>query len=56
VTAVAVWDHDLGARELLAARLNEGWTPTPSALRGGDQILGHAACLVMKTPGAQPDR
>jgi hypothetical protein len=42
--AVAVWDHQPNADELLAARLSEGWQPTPSPLRDGNQILGHAAC------------
>jgi hypothetical protein len=46
VTAVAVWDHYPNANELLEARLNAGWTPTPSALKGGDAVLGHAACAV----------
>jgi hypothetical protein len=46
VTAVAVWDHRPGARELLDERLARGWRPTPSALKGGDRVLGYAACVV----------
>jgi len=49
VTAVAVWDHRPSADELLQARLDAGWTPTPTALRdGGEQVLGHAACTVAR--------
>jgi hypothetical protein len=44
VTAVAVWDHAPTADELLDARLASGWTPTATAMRDGDRILGHAAC------------
>ena len=44
--AVAIWDHQPDADELLAARLQRGWRPTPTATRQGDVILGHAACLV----------
>jgi hypothetical protein len=47
VTAVAVWDHLPSAAELLDARLARGWTPTPTATREGDKILGYAACLVV---------
>lgn len=50
MTAVAVWDHAPTDRELLDARLAAGWRPTPSALRGGDRVLGYAACVV--APGA----
>ncbi|MDQ3818272.1 MAG: hypothetical protein M3362_11430 [Acidobacteriota bacterium] len=46
MTAVAVWDHHPSADELLEARLKAGWTPTPSALKEGDAVLGHAACAV----------
>jgi hypothetical protein len=44
VTAVAVWDHRPSAEELLAARLEHGWAPTPTATRDGDVVLGYAAC------------
>ncbi|HEX8921459.1 MAG TPA: hypothetical protein VF766_08265 [Pyrinomonadaceae bacterium] len=44
--AVAVWNHHPNADELLEARLSAGWTPTPSALKGGDAVIGHAACVV----------
>ncbi|MGE0103769.1 MAG: hypothetical protein AB7H86_15090 [Blastocatellales bacterium] len=40
-----MWAHHPTADELLAARLSDGWQPTPSPLRSGDQIMGHAACL-----------
>jgi hypothetical protein len=45
VTAVAVWDHRPTDRELLDARLARGWQPTPSGLKGGDKVLGYAACV-----------
>jgi hypothetical protein len=45
VLAVSVWDHRPNADALLQARVQRGWTPTPTATREGDQILGHAACL-----------
>jgi hypothetical protein len=45
LTAVAVWDHRPSADELLAARLRDGWEPTPSDLQTGPTVLGHAACL-----------
>ncbi|HWS55631.1 MAG TPA: hypothetical protein VN228_15940 [Pyrinomonadaceae bacterium] len=45
MTAVAVWDHHPGADELLRARLEGGWRPTPSPLKGGDAVVGHASCL-----------
>lgn len=54
MTAVAVWDHRPGARELLAARLAAGWRPTPTATRDGDVVLGYAAC-VWPDPGARAD-
>jgi hypothetical protein len=41
-----VWDHEPAADELLHARLADGWQPTPTAMRDGDVVLGHAACLV----------
>jgi hypothetical protein len=44
VTAVAVWDHVPTDRELLDARLRRGWTPLPSAMKAGPQVLGYAAC------------
>jgi hypothetical protein len=49
VTAVAVWDQQPTADELLAKRIEEGWKPTPSPLKDGDQVLGHAACAVEKS-------
>jgi len=48
VTAVAVWDHSPSADELLDKRLAGGWLPTPTWLREGDVILGHAACLTKR--------
>jgi hypothetical protein len=45
VTAVAVWDHEPSADELLERRLAQGWSPTPTAMREGRVVLGHAACL-----------
>ncbi len=46
VTAVAVWNQRPTADELLEARLARGWSPTPTAMKDGHVILGHAACLV----------
>ena len=48
MTAVAVWDHLPNADEILRARLGAGWSPTPSMLQEGDEILGHAACAVTR--------
>jgi hypothetical protein len=48
VTAVAVWNHMPSVDEILRARLDAGWSPTPSMLQGGDEILGHAACAVTR--------
>jgi hypothetical protein len=45
---ISVWDHIPSADELLDLRLSEGWTPTPSPLKDGDVVLGHAACLHSK--------
>jgi hypothetical protein len=45
VTAVAVWDHEPTADELLDRRVARGWSPLPSATRDGSVVLGHAACL-----------
>jgi hypothetical protein len=45
VTAVAVFDHKPTARELLERRLERGWHPTATSLRGGEQVLGFAACI-----------
>lgn len=45
VTGIAIWDHAPTADELLTVRVNEGWRPTPSKLKEGDRVIGHAACL-----------
>jgi hypothetical protein len=44
--AVAVWGHRPDADELLRARIDAGWKPTPSMLQSGGRVLGHAACAV----------
>jgi|GEM_PF-4685715 hypothetical protein len=44
--AVAIFDHAPTAADLLQARLARGWRPTASGLKGGDRILGYAACTV----------
>jgi hypothetical protein len=31
---------------LLDRRIARGWTPTPSLLKAGPTILGHAACRI----------
>jgi hypothetical protein len=41
-----VWDHEPTADELLKYRLSKGWAPTPSPLRDGDRVIGHASCAV----------
>jgi hypothetical protein len=41
--AVAIWDHEPCADELLARRLERGWKPTPTATIDGDVVLGFAA-------------
>ena len=41
-----MWDHHPVAQELLEARVKRGWQPTASAVRGDQQVLGYAACLV----------
>jgi hypothetical protein len=48
VTAVAVWRVRPDADELLRFRIENGWQPTPSSLKDGDKILGHAACAIEK--------
>jgi len=45
LTAVAVWPRRPTADELLHGRLRRGWKPTPSRLKEGPRVLGHAACL-----------
>ena len=44
--AVAVWNHRPSADELLTARLERGWEPTPTDTRDGPVIMGHAACAI----------
>ena len=46
MTAVAVWRERPSAATMLAARLETGWKPMPSALRTGERVLGYAACVV----------
>ena len=52
MTAVAVWDHRPTAQELLEARLAAGWRPTPTAVRGGEEVLGYAKCLSRRGAGS----
>jgi hypothetical protein len=52
--SVSVWDHVPDADEILQARVDEGWQPTPSSLCGGDQVLGHAARLVDRRESVEP--
>ena len=35
---------------MLAARVERGWEPTPTAMKGGAEVLGHAACLAFRQP------
>ncbi|HNB71465.1 MAG TPA: hypothetical protein PLS70_10150 [Acidobacteriota bacterium] len=54
ITAVAVWDHQPTGDELLALRLKQGWVPTPSRLKDGHQVLGHAAGCYHPSPSFDP--
>jgi hypothetical protein len=55
VTAVAVWQQRPAADDLLAHRVAQGWTPTPSQLADGERILGHArACGVYPAARREP--
>jgi hypothetical protein len=51
VTAVAVWDHQPTADEILEERLDRGWTPRASPMQDGPRVLGHAACAVDRRGG-----
>ena len=53
--AVAIFDHQPSAGELLDHRMTRGWRPTPTATCDGDVILGYAACRVRNAP-TQSDR
>ena len=53
--AVAIWDHRPTAAEILTRRLVSGWTPTASALKDGERILGYAACVVSAEHRAPPE-
>ena len=44
--ATAIRDHRPTAGEILDFRFGAGWTPTPTALKIGERVLGHAACPV----------
>jgi len=46
VTAVAVWDKHPTTDDLLDYRISRGWHPTPSRLKEGDEVMGHAACVI----------
>jgi hypothetical protein len=48
VTAVAVWSFQPNADDVLNYRLKNNWKPTASSLKEGDQILGHASCVIGK--------
>ena len=45
-----MWDHEPTAEQLLATRLAQGWKPTPSMLKDGNQVLGYAGCTVTAAP------
>jgi hypothetical protein len=53
--AVAIWDHRPTAAEILNRRLASGWTPTTSALKDGERVLGYAACVVSAEHRAAPE-
>ncbi len=50
MTAVAVWDHEPSADELLDARVASGWTPTPTSTVHGEVIMGHACTRFGRCP------
>jgi hypothetical protein len=50
VAAVAVWPGKPTPDDLLAARVANGYRPTPSLLRDGPTILGFAAKLGESVP------
>ncbi|MFN8004780.1 MAG: hypothetical protein U0X75_27635 [Acidobacteriota bacterium] len=49
-----MWNHPPSADELLTERYRSGWQPTPSPLRDGARVLGHAACLLRGSDTDQP--
>ena len=49
-----MWDHRPTADELLAARVSRGWQPTPTELRDGPKVLGHA-CKLTAEPAPRPE-
>jgi hypothetical protein len=53
--AVAIFDHEPDADELLSRRLSRGWQPTPTAMRDGDVILGFAAKAACRPIGTGLD-
>lgn len=46
ITAVAVWKNQPDADKILQSRLKNNWKPTPSVLKDGEKILGHASCVI----------
>jgi len=42
---LSVWELKPGADAMLQARVARGWKPTPSSLRDGERVLGHACKL-----------
>ena len=46
IAAVAVWKNQPDADKILEFRLKNGWKPTPSLLKNGEKILGHASCMI----------
>ncbi|MBI3792333.1 MAG: hypothetical protein HY275_15840 [Gemmatimonadetes bacterium] len=54
MTAVAVWPVMPDADALLHDRLARGWKPTPTRLKEGERVLGHAACVVAATHRVTP--
>ncbi|ANM31345.1 hypothetical protein ABI59_19840 [Acidobacteria bacterium Mor1] len=55
MTAVAVWDRQPSAAELLDHRLEHGWQPTPSNLVDGARVLGYARCIAEGDSAAEPE-
>lgn len=52
--AVAVWDHEPDADELLDTRVADGWRPTPTSTVDGEVIFGHACKRFGRCPPEIP--
>jgi hypothetical protein len=46
IAAEGLADVETTVSEILEVRLASGWLPRESALKDGDRVVGHAACVV----------